>query len=204
MVKTSRAPARSRAAHATDTTERCLLGPQHLQDLLDQVAALGLGHPAIGREALSQRWRQAAAVYERLAVTEAGAADGAEILPLPKAMAGHIARLVELPGVRHTFDTVPVSFGMVELDKLVISQYSMTQAVVDRIIADHPLPLSSRRLALYAERRARVAAQLGTPAASPSCPPRPSARATATATSCTATTATSTTSPASPSPTPGW
>jgi hypothetical protein len=145
MVKTSQA--RSRAAHATDTTERCLLGPQHLQDLLDLVDTLGLGRPAIGREALSLRWRQAAAVYERLAVTEAGAADGAEILPLPKAMAGHIDRLVQLPGVRHTFDTVPVAFGMVELDKLVISQYSMTQAVVDRIIADHPLPLSPRRLA---------------------------------------------------------
>lgn len=145
MVMTSQA--RSRAAHPTETTERCLLGPQPLQNLLDQVAALGLGRPAIGREALSLRWRQAAAICERLAVTEAGAADGAEILPLPKAMAGHLARLVELPGVRHTFDTVPVAFGMVELDKLVISQYSMTQAVVDRIIADHPLPLSPRRLA---------------------------------------------------------
>lgn len=147
MAPTSKSPARSRVTPSAETSERLLLGPQHLQDLLDQVAALGLGRPAVGRETLSQRWRQATAVYERLAVTEAGAADGAEILPLPKAMAAHIARLVELPGVRHTFDTVPVAFGMVELDKLVISQYSMTQAVVDRIIGDHPLPLSPRRLA---------------------------------------------------------
>lgn len=144
MAKTPQDRAR---AHTTDTTERCLLGPQHLQDLLDLVEALGFGRARIGREALSQRWRQAAAVYDRLAVSEAGAADGAEILPLPKAMAGHIDRLVQLPGVRHTFDTVPVAFGMVELDKLVISQYSMTQAVVDRIVGDHPLPLSPRRLA---------------------------------------------------------
>lgn len=129
------------------TTERCLLGPQHLQELLDHVASLGIPGPVPGREALAQRWRQAAATYERLAVSEAGAADGAEILPLPKGMARHIGRLVELPGVRRTFDTVPVAFGMVELDKLVISQYSMTQAVVDRIVDSHPRPLSPQRLA---------------------------------------------------------
>jgi hypothetical protein len=147
MAQTPTARTRRRTPTATDTAERYLLGPQHLQEVLDQVASLGTHEGALGREALSQRWRQAAKVYERLATREAGAADAAGVLPLPRAMARHIARLVDLPGVRRTFDTVPVAFGMVELDKLVISQYSMTQAVVDRIIQDHPLPLSPQRLA---------------------------------------------------------
>jgi hypothetical protein len=147
MAQPPTTPVRQRVTASAHTTERYLLGPQHLQELLDQVASLGVAGGAFGREALAQRWRQAAAVYERLATREAGAADAAGVLPLPKAMARHIAQLVELPGVRHTFDTVPVAFGMVELDKLVISQYSMTQAVVDRIIESHPLPLSPRRLA---------------------------------------------------------
>ena len=147
MAQTPTPPTRPRAQAPTDTAERYLLGPQHLQELLDQVASLGVTGGGFGREALAQRWHQAATVYEQLATREAGAADAAGVLPLPRAMARHIARLVELPGVRRTFDTVPVAFGMVELDKLVISQYSMTQAVVDRIIENHPLPLSPQRLA---------------------------------------------------------
>jgi hypothetical protein len=147
MAQTSTSRNRQRARTDASTSERYLLGPQHLQELLDQVASLGVTGSAFGREALAQRWRQAATVYEQLATREAGAADAAGVLPLPKAMAPHIARLVELPGVRRTFDTVPVAFGMVELDRLVISQYSMTQAVVDRIVENHPLPLSPRRLA---------------------------------------------------------
>lgn len=129
------------------TEERLLLGPQHLQEALDFAESLdGLSNPP-GRGHLAERWRKAAAEYERLAQTQAGAADGADIRPLPKAMARHLDRLVSLPGVQRTFDTVPVAFGMVELDKLVISQYSMTQAVVDRIVEQHPLPLSAKRLA---------------------------------------------------------
>ena len=59
----------------------------------------------------------------------------------------HIGALVELEGVCRTFDTVPVAFGLVPLDTLIVSQYSMTQAVVDRIAAAHPAPISPKRLA---------------------------------------------------------
>lgn len=129
------------------TEETLLLGAQPLPDLLNLASSLeGLGRPPT-RAQLADRWRSAARHYQRLAVSEAGAADGADIRPLPKAMNRHLAQLVELPGVRRTFDTVPVAFGLVELDKLVISQHSMTQAVVDRIMANHPLPLGPKALA---------------------------------------------------------
>ena len=49
--------------------------------------------------------------------------------------------------MQRTFDTVPVAFGLVPLDALIMSQYSMTQAVVDRIAAAHPAPISPKRLA---------------------------------------------------------
>lgn len=143
----SATPATLPSAAPSDTEERLLLGPQHLQELLDQVAELGTRSPRTTRSALSDRWRAATQEYERLATREAGAADLPGVLPLPKAMGRHLAQLVELPGVRRTFDTVPVAFGLVELDKLVVSQYSMTQAVVDRIVAAHPLPLGPKRLA---------------------------------------------------------
>lgn len=129
------------------TVERLLLGPQRLQETLDFVGALGHHCPTPSREQLTARWRKASNEYERLVRSEDGAADGAQVLPLPQAMNRHLARLIELPGVQRTFDTVPVSFGMVELDRLVISQYSMTQAVVERIVDAHPLPLRPARLA---------------------------------------------------------
>lgn len=149
MATTRSSPpsAQSPSLEPSDTEERYLLGPRHLSDVLDQVASLGLTGPGTGRAEVSERWRSAAQVYARLAHSEAGSADQPDIRPLPRAMDRHLAQLIEAPGVRRTFDTVPVAFGMVELDSLVISQYSMTQAVVDRIAAAHPLPLSPKRLA---------------------------------------------------------
>lgn len=143
----ARPPSAQPSLEPSDTEERYLLGPRHLSEVLEQVASLGVSGPGTGRAELSDRWRAAAQAYERLATSEAGAADQPDIRPLPRAMDRHLAQLIELPGVRRTFDTVPVAFGMVELDKLVISQYSMTQAVIDRIAAAHPLPLRPRRLA---------------------------------------------------------
>ena len=138
---------RSSPRLSDDTVERLLLAPRQLQHLLDLTASTdGLGTPP-DRSHLSERWRDASREYQRLTSQEAGAADGIDIRPMPKSMSKHLAQLVALPGVRRTFDTVPVAFGLVELDKLVISQFSMTQAVIDRIVEDHPLPMSPRRLA---------------------------------------------------------
>lgn len=141
-------PPRHPTPRTENTTEElCLMGPRHLDELLDLVASFGLGDATPSRSALVARWREGVAEYARLAVTEAGAADAPTIRPLPKAMARHVARLSELDGVNRTFDTVPVAFGLIELDKLVISQYSMTRAVVERICAAHPTPPSPKRLA---------------------------------------------------------
>jgi hypothetical protein len=123
------------------------MGPRHLDEWLDEAEALSASAAVPGRSALADIWRNAQTEYARLANAEAGAADGAPIRPLPKTMAKHIEQLIALDGVRRTFDTVPVAFGLVPLDALIVSQYSMTQAVVDRITAAHPRPLGPRRLA---------------------------------------------------------
>lgn len=128
------------------TEELCLMGPRHLDELLEQVASYSVAGPVPSRADVTALWRQGVSEYQRLAQSEAGAADMPTIRPLPKSMARHIERLVEQEGVRRTFDTVPVAFGLVELDTLVISQYSMTQAVVDHIVSAHPLPLSPSKL----------------------------------------------------------
>ena len=123
------------------------MGPRHLDEWLTEAANLASADLAMDRPQWADLWRAAQAEYARLAVSESGAADRVDLKPLPKAMARHIAQLVEMEGVRRTFDTVPVAFGMVPLDALIISQYSMTQAVVDRITTAHPAPISPKRLA---------------------------------------------------------
>ncbi len=123
------------------------MGPRQLDDWLETTETLRLSQPMPDRATLTDLWRAGQAQYNQLATTEAGAADRPMVKPLPKAMDRHIAALVEHEGVQRTFDTVPVAFGLVPLDALIVSQYSMTQAVVDHIVADNPAPIAPRRLA---------------------------------------------------------
>ena len=70
--RSTAAPTAPPVAAPADTEERYLLGPQHLQELLDQVASLGTTGPRTTRSALSDRWRAAAQEYERLASSKQG------------------------------------------------------------------------------------------------------------------------------------
>ena len=127
--------------------ELCLLAPRQLSSLIEfveQMTLHGVG-PDLG--AFAEAWRAAAAVYRELALTEAGASEHPDIQPLPKSMQAHAARLIGLPAVRKTFDTVPVALGMVELDKLIVTQFTLTRAIVDRIGGAFPNPPRPRQLA---------------------------------------------------------
>jgi hypothetical protein len=147
MPRTASTPLSPSFGPHAATQERFLLGPRHLDEWLDEAGALSTSGAVPSRGELTDLWRAGQVEYARLAREEAGAADGAAIRPLPKSTDQHIAQLVALEGVQRTFDTVPVAFGLVPLDALITSQYSMTQAVVDRIAQSHPLPIRPKRLA---------------------------------------------------------
>ncbi|BDI08051.1 hypothetical protein [Sphaerotilus microaerophilus] len=127
--------------------ESCLLGPRQLSDLLSFARDLAPdGPPAVAPALLADRWRAAARLYRELERSEAGCADAAEVLPLTGPQRRHVDRLIEVPAVRQTFDTVPVCFGWLPLDRLVVSQYSITRPNVDRMLAG--LPRRPGKLAL--------------------------------------------------------
>ena len=130
-----------------DTQEWCLLGPRQLSSHLRFVEDLALagGRPDLPEAAAA--WRRAQDLYRQLEVAEAGAADDPRITALPASLSRHQARLEALPALRHTFNTVPVVFGMVELDKLVVSQYTITQAIVERLHLSFTAAPSPRQLA---------------------------------------------------------
>jgi hypothetical protein len=147
--KTNTTRSNSAAAAGRGTAELCLMGPRQLSSHLRFVDELSLAGPAPAPSEAAHVWRQAADVYRRLEVAEAGAADNPQIRRLPAAMSAHQARLIALPAIRNTFSTVPVAFGMVELDKLIVSQYSITLANVARLRAmfSHDRKPADRQLA---------------------------------------------------------
>lgn len=127
-------PAAPRPVDALDH-ELCLMGATRMSDFIDFVRERAIGGRDMDRGDLAQMWRDASAVFDELQTTEAGAADKPQILPLPKALAAHAAKLVKLPSFQQTFSAVPVAFGMVELDKLIVSQQHIGRASVDRMVA---------------------------------------------------------------------
>ncbi|WP_418316851.1 hypothetical protein [Piscinibacter sakaiensis] len=83
---------------------------------------------AADEAALIDQWRAAAARYRELEQTEAGAADGAVIEALPASLASRIGEITADVGAGHAFSRLPVGFGLVELDRLVVCQQHVSLA----------------------------------------------------------------------------
>lgn len=111
-----------------------LLGQPALADYLDFVERRVVGG-AVDRRALVDGWRAANDHYHALETREAGIADRAGLLDLPAAMTPLAEALAESAAFGRTFDRVPTRFGMVELDKLVVSQRRVTLPFVEALRA---------------------------------------------------------------------
>ncbi|MBV8685284.1 MAG: hypothetical protein JOZ90_11495 [Alphaproteobacteria bacterium] len=103
-----------------------LLGQPHLSDYLDFVRDKAVGGAELSQRALADEWRKANDLYYALEQAEAGAADGAQCLPLPAAMRPLARRLARDRYFRDTYDTLPTQIRMVELGRLVVSQSSVS------------------------------------------------------------------------------
>lgn len=110
-----------------------LLGQPSLADYLDRVRKLVEGGADMDRRALIDGWRDANDYYYELESREAGIADEAECLDLPEAMAPLAEQLSQHEHFRTTFDRLPTAFGMVELDKIVVSQRRVTLPFVEAL-----------------------------------------------------------------------
>ena len=144
-----RSPARpvaAKRASAAETAPRDLLRHDH-GGILDKI--LLLGQPPLGkylsfvrdrvvggadfkRPALAAEWHRANEYYQELEESETGIADEIEVLNLDPALAPLAAEVAADQRYRSTFDTFPTSFGMVELDRLVLYQTRVTRHVADR------------------------------------------------------------------------
>ena len=103
-----------------------LLGQPHLSDYLEFVRDKVIGGAEQDPRALADEWRAANDHYHALEVDEAGIAESAECLPLPKALKPLAKALGRYPYYRDTYDTLPTEIRMVELSKLIASQSSVS------------------------------------------------------------------------------
>jgi hypothetical protein len=107
-----------------------LLGQPPLSDYLDYVKRAVVGGAEVPPRELVDAWRRANDHYAELEDSEDGIADEIETRPLPAGLEPLAARLAETPHFRRAFDRMPTSFGMVELDKIIVSQRRVTAQFV--------------------------------------------------------------------------
>ena len=99
-----------------------LLGQPQLEEYLSFVKNKVIGGARIAPFDLAQEWRLANDRYYQLEQSEAGDADRIAVRPLP-AKLGSLAEEVRAdPWYRSTFDTLPTTIEMVELDRLLMWQ----------------------------------------------------------------------------------
>jgi hypothetical protein len=103
-----------------------LLGQPHLSDYLDFVREQVVGGTRMCPRELADEWRVANDIYYDLEESEAGIADKIRCRPLPQSLVPLAEQLRASAHYRNTFDTFPMTFELVELDKLMVSQTYVT------------------------------------------------------------------------------
>ncbi|WP_306751609.1 hypothetical protein [Paracoccus actinidiae] len=114
------------ASHAAPTRDELwLLGQPPLNDYLDVVTQDTVGDPR-RRDDIIAEWRGANDHLGELEQNEAGLADRIRCRKLPKTMRSLAEDLQQKDFYRETFDRVPTTIEMVELDRIVVSQRHVT------------------------------------------------------------------------------
>ncbi len=112
-----------------------LLGQPPLRHYLDFVVDRVVDGANADIAALTQAWRTANDYYHELEQLEVGLADKVDCRELPPSCAALAAAVAASDHYRNTFKTVVPSFGMVELDKLVVFQNHVSRNFIDTLKA---------------------------------------------------------------------
>src|SRR6185369_8905719 len=111
-----------------------LLGQPSVQEYLDFVKDTVVG-PFPRPMALVDEWRRANDYYAELEHSETGIADTVGCAALDPAMTALAEKATADPSFRRVFDTLPTTFAMVELDKLMVAQKSVNGTYFEKLAA---------------------------------------------------------------------
>jgi hypothetical protein len=110
-----------------------LLGLPKLDEFVSFVKRRTEGGRQADEGALIDRWRVAADRYDQLQVSEKGLAETVEIRELSAPMQPMVERVLGDRYFKKVFSSLPVAFGLVELDKLVVYQRDVTIDHLERV-----------------------------------------------------------------------
>ncbi len=113
---------REAAAKAAYRDMVWLLGQPHLHEYLSFCESKVVGGELLDARALADEWRAANDYYGDLEQAEAGIADAIACRPLDRRLVRLAAELEANHWFRNSFDNLPYTIELVELDKLVVSQ----------------------------------------------------------------------------------
>ncbi|HYD24561.1 MAG TPA: hypothetical protein VEB68_07170 [Croceibacterium sp.] len=149
------APLRPEPSAAEPVPMVWLLGQPSLRDYLAFHRSKVIGGEAADARQLTAEWREANDYYYELEQAEAGIADTIDCRPLDRRLARLAGELERNPWFRATFDDLPYTIELVELDKLVVSQLHVENGFSGAIAArlgPAPPPSALFRFCLPAER----------------------------------------------------
>ena len=132
-----------------------LLGQPHLEDYLSFVKNKVNGGRDADPAELAREWRTANDLYHELEQEEAGIAETAESLPLPAGLDALVEEVRSHPWFAATFDTLPATIEMVELEKLIVFQNSVSNLFSGaraHLLGADPAPEDLFRFCLPTER----------------------------------------------------
>ena len=132
-----------------------LLGQPHLQDFLSFCETKVVGGEKMNPRDLADKWRAANDFYYELEKSEAGIADSIDCRPLDRRLARLASALEASNWFRNSFDNLPYSIELIELDKLVVSQIQVERRFAHGIAAklgESPSPAELFRFCLPLER----------------------------------------------------
>ncbi len=122
---TMQPPASSHAQGGASSEVRSVVwlrGQPHLEDYLAFNKNKVIGGDKADLRALAARWRETNDLYHELEQQEAGIADSIDCRPLDRRLSRLAAELEANAWFRSSFDNLPYTIELVELDKLVVSQ----------------------------------------------------------------------------------
>lgn len=123
------------AGAAPAPQELHLLGAPSLADYIERVRERSVGGRDADEGELIARWGAAAKRYHELETTEAGLAESAELRALAPPLAALCREVIADRYFRRAFAALPVGFGWVELDKLVVFQQHVSLDHAERLAA---------------------------------------------------------------------
>jgi len=144
---------------ATPDSERVplvwLLGQPHLRDYLAFHESKVIDGDKADPRKLAAEWRAANDLYAELEQSEAGIADKIDCRPLVPRLTRLAAELEANAWFRSSFDNLPYTIELVELDKLVVSQVHVETGFASAIasrLGERPSPSALFRFCLPVER----------------------------------------------------